>query len=250
MQRKICVELIENCKDYKEDNSCYECKENYVLAKENENKICLLESELKNQYISETENGKTYYIKCSDKIPNCFSCTSATSCTDCINNYGLVNGICTDLSSKNYYYDTQELKYKLCSSKIEGCETCSKNSDDMVYCIQCSSSYVFVYDKCVLESIVQNNGTLFKDSDGKYYSCSDSKYHSVKNCLNCKNKDYCELCQKDYSLNNSKKFCLSDSDINENKHYLDPIDNNYYLCSKKIQGCNKCENGSSCIECN
>ena len=34
------------------------------------------------------------------------------------------------------------------------------------------------------------------------------------------------------------------------KYYLDPIDNNYYLCSKKIQGCNKCENANICIECN
>ena len=249
-----CISKVENCEEYNAEETCKKCKENYVLLKGKENQIsCIKESDLGSQYFSITESGIIYYIKCSDSISNCFSCNSATVCTNCDNNFGLYDNNCVDLSSKKYYYDTNDLKYKLCSSKLEGCETCTKNSNSELYCIKCSSTYAFVYgnpDKCILESNVINDDSLFKDSEGNYYSCSDSKYHSVEKCLNCKNKDYCELCQNDYSLFNSKKLCLSDSDINEKKYYLDPIDNNYYLCSKKIQGCNKCENANICIECN
>ena len=254
LENNECIEKISNCATYNNDEICTECKENYVLIKEDENLFnCLLESSKGSQYFSETNNGITYYIKCSKKLENCFSCDSSTVCSNCDNNYGLVDGNCVDLSSKKYYFDTNDSKYKLCSSKLDGCETCTKDSKGEIYCIQCISTYAIVYgnpDKCVLESTIENDDSLFKDKDGKYYSCSDSKYHSVEKCLNCKNKDYCELCQNDYSLFNSKKLCLSDSDINEKKYYLDPTDNNYYLCSKKIQGCNKCEDGNTCIECN
>ena len=34
------------------------------------------------------------------------------------------------------------------------------------------------------------------------------------------------------------------------KYYLDPTDGFYYLCSKKINGCNKWDNGNTCLECN
>jgi hypothetical protein len=158
-----------------------------------------------------------------------------------------------DLSTKKYYYDTESTQYKLCSEKIAQCDTCSKSSNGEVHCIQCLENYAIVYgepETCSLESTLINDDSLFKDNDGKYYPCSDSRFHNVENCLKCKDKESCELCQNDYTLYNSKKLCLMESDINEKKYYLDPSNGFYYLCSKKINGCNKCNDGNTCLECN
>ena len=254
LKDKNCVEKIANCVKYISDEKCEECKESYVLVKENENKIiCLLNSNLGSQYTPVTESGTTIYVKCSELIPNCFSCTSSSSCTLCLNNFGLSSdGNCVDLSTKRYYYDNEANVYKLCDNKLEGCEICSKTSDNQLKCITCKSNYILAYgdpDQCYLSTTIENNDYLFKNNQGKYFSCSDSKYHSVEKCLKCKNQDLCDLCQNDYFLYNSNKLCLSDSDIEENKYYLENTDNKYYLCSDKINGCKKCENGNVCKEC-
>ena len=257
LKDKNCVEKIANCIKYISDEKCEECKQSYVLVKENENKIiCLLNSNLGSQYIPITESGTTIYVKCSELISNCFSCTSSTSsttCTLCLNNFGLSSdGNCVDLSTKRYYYDNEENVYKLCGNKLVGCEICSKTSDNQLKCITCKSDYILAYgdpDQCYLVTAIENNDYLFKNNQGKYFSCSDSKYHSVEKCLKCKSQDLCDLCQNDYFLYNSNKLCLSDSDIEENKYYLDNTDNKYYLCSDKINGCKKCENGNECKEC-
>ena len=257
LKGNVCENKIKNCIEYDDDESCKKCKDGYALIKEkNNNKYCLEESKLGIQYYSETESDITYYIKCSDTFDNCLSCSS-TACTSCINNYGLFNDgtsyACVDLSSKKYYYDSESSLYKLCSEKINGCDTCSKSSNSEINCIQCLENYAIVYgepETCSLESALKNDDSLFKDNDGKYYPCSDNKFHNVENCAKCKDKESCESCQDGYNLYNSKKLCLMESDINEKKYYLDPSDGFYYLCSKKINGCNKCNDGNKCLECN
>ena len=257
LKDKKCEERVKNCVLYNADFSCKKCKDNYELVKGRDNEIiCLKRSDLGNQYYQVVEGDTTYYIKCSDSIENCYSCSSSSSCTKCLNNYAIINNDnahCVDLSDKKYYFDNEEDKYKLCSEKIEGCDTCTKDSNNVLNCIECQSTYAFVHgnpDKCSLKATIETDDSVFSDNEGNYFSCSDSRYHSVEKCLNCRNKEYCELCQNDYSLFNSKKLCLSDSDINEKNYYYDPIDNTYYLCSKKLQGCKRCNDGNNCIECN
>ena len=256
LKDKKCEEIVKNCVSYNADFTCKKCKDGYELVKQKNNEIiCLKRSDLGNQYYSILEGGITYYIKCSDTIENCFSCSSSSSCNICLNNYAIINNDntqCVDISDKKYYFDNDENKYKLCSEKIDGCDTCTKDSNNVVNCLQCQSTYIFVHgnpDKCSLKATIESDNSIFSDSEGHYYSCSDNRYHSVEKCLYCKNKDNCQLCQNDYFLYNSKTLCLSDSDINENKYYFDPINNVYCLCSKEIQGCKKCNDGNNCIEC-
>jgi len=256
LKGNICENKIKNCIEYNDDEICKKCKDGYVLVKDkNNDKYCIEGSQLGEQYYLETEGDISYYIKCSDAFDHCLSCTS-TSCTECINNYGLFDDgtskTCVDLSTNKYYYDSEHSEYKLCSDKIDGCGTCSKKGNE-VYCIQCLENYAIVYgepETCSLESDLKNDNSLFKDNDGKYYPCSDSRFHNVENCLKCKNKETCDSCQSDYSPYNSNKLCLKESDINEKKYYLNPTDGFYYLCSKKITGCNKCNDGNTCLECN
>ena len=85
LKGNVCENKIKNCIEYNDDESCKKCNDGYALIKEkNNDKYCLEESKLGNQYYSETESDITYYIKCSDTFDNCLSCTS-TACTNCIN---------------------------------------------------------------------------------------------------------------------------------------------------------------------
>jgi hypothetical protein len=256
-KNNICVNKIENCIEYNEDDTCKNCNVNYVLVKGQDNQMtCLKQSDLQNQYYSKTDGGITYYVKCSDTLDNCFSCSSETVCTNCMNNYGIFDDSgtlkCVDLSTKKYYYDTSSSIYKLCQEALTGCNTCAKNSNGEIYCIQCLENYAILYgepETCDLESTLESNDGLFKDNDGKYYPCNDNRFHSVENCLKCAEKRSCNLCQNEYTLYNSNTLCLTDSDISDKKYYLNPTDNNYYLCSRKMDGCNKCTNSNTCIEC-
>ena len=124
LKDKKCEEIIKNCVLYNEDFSCKKCKDDYELVKKMDNEvICLKRSDLGNQYYSVLEGDATYYIKCSDTIDNCYSCSSSSFCNICLNNYAIINNDntqCIDISNNKYYFDNEENKYKLCSEKLDG----------------------------------------------------------------------------------------------------------------------------------
>ena len=255
----ICVEKVENCNSYNSDDNCVQCKDGYLFVKDiNDEITCKLASEIIiPQYYSFEEDGITYYKKCSDSIGNCNSCSAYNNCDECMRNYAIIDNDhteCVDLSEKKYYFDSSSSEYKLCSTKMTGCEKCIKIDDNEINCIECNAPYSLLYgerDECIDESTLRNDPTAFYDNNGlKYYSCKDNRYHLVNNCLNCNNKETCEDCKTGYSLYNSNKLCLSMKDIEDKLYYKNPNDNNYYLCSNAIKGCYKCNNADTCIECN
>ena len=257
IEGNICVPKVENCEEYNEDESCKKCIDGYGLLK-GEETTCKILSELENNfYFSKTDaEGNTYYIKCSYQIENCIECNSENNCLSCKTNFAIVNDIhnkCEDLSTNKYYLDSGDGKYKLCSNGLEGCEICT-NIDDNFICHQCDSSYAAFYDgtqiQCLSRVSINENNNLFSNDGLTYYSCSDNRYHSVNNCLNCQNKLSCDMCQAGYILGNSNKLCVSNDALLNKKYYKDARNNNYYLCSQKIQGCDRCESGNACIECN
>ena len=249
-----CVEKIANCKEYNDDESCKECKTGYIFVKSGDTISCENELDLDiNQYYADTING--YYIKCSDKIDNCYSCSSENVCTKCMENYAIIDDVsskCEDLSTNKYYKDTEDDKYKLCSIKLEGCDTCKQNGN-IINCLKCQSNYALVHGEtniCSLLTSLQNDYSLFTDDNKlNYYLCRDSKYHLVENCLTCQKKETCDSCQNGYVLYNSNKLCLSEKEIGDKKYYKNQADNNYYPCSTAIKGCEKCDNEEICIEC-
>ena len=248
-----CVEKVKNCQVY-DGNSCQTCKEGFGLLKEGEETFCEEIGKLQtNYYFYETD----HYIKCSYAISNCNKCESSINCIECENNFAIINDNhqrCEDLSTNKYYLDSEDGKYKLCSSKLTGCETCIKISNTILNCNKCEATYGLVHDEanyCSLLTTLQNDYSLFTDDNKlNYYSCRDNKYHLVNNCLTCQTKDTCNSCQNGYVLFNSNKLCLSEKEIQEKKYYKNSTDNNYYLCSHGIKGCEKCNNAEECIECN
>ena len=55
-------------------------------------------------------------------------------------------------------------------------------------------------------------------------------------------------CKNGYILFNSNKLCITNDELLNNKYYQ--INGNFYLCSDKIKGCERCTNENTCIECN
>ena len=256
-QDNICEEKVPNCQTYDANEECTECKSNYDLVKaKNGDFSCKKTSELQEQYYSEVQGGKTYYIKCSDDIENCYSCSSSTFCHSCMDGYGIIdqnNHECKEITNE-YYYDTELNSYKLCSNKNTGCKKCTKIDNNDINCIECDTSYSLIYseiNKCILQTSIRDDKSIFFNSKTlKYYKCNDNRYHSVKNCLTCHSEDKCDTCQNGYEISNSNELCVSNVEINEKKYYKDSNDNNYYLCSKLINGCDTCENAEKCLQCN
>ena len=255
LQDEECVEIVPNCLDYFNDETCKKCKDEYILVEEENEKICKLSNFDISQYHSVTENGSTYYRKCSKSINHCYKCTSANFCSQCENNYGIIGddaSQCKDLSTNLYYKDTEDYnKYKLCSTKYPNCQKCTQNINNIVNCIECDTEFNLVNnggtDQCQSKAILENDNSLFRDNiNGIYYSCSNIQYHSVSNCLKCQNKDTCTDCQSGYGLFYSGKMCISTS---EKEYFKNATDNYYYLCSKQIRGCEKCNDRETCIEC-
>ena len=252
-----CVEKVPNCKSYDSDGNCEECNNGYVFVDGNK-ETCLEKSGLGDQYYEDPTNTKNY-IKCSTSIPNCDRCSNGNTCTKCIYNYAIIDEthpeLCVDISSNEYYLDENQ-KYKKCStlSSLGNCKKCLKSNDN-INCIECEENNSLIHkdtDTCVLKSDFENENhdDLFTDDDGlNYYLCSNSLYHSVEHCLKCNNKEFCQACEKDYEITNSNKLCMLKSDALSQRYYKDPNDNNYYLCSDKIKGCDKCTDGSTCISC-
>ena len=253
----ICVDKIENCQNYNSYEICTECKTNYGLVKDRSNNIdCQKISDLENTHYTKVEDGKTYYIKCSDTLNNCNFCESETSCTSCMNGFGTIdgNGVCVEIDDR-YYYDSGLNTYKLCSYKNPGCNKCTNFGTNEINCIECdtANNYFLVYselNKCILKSTIDNDRSIFYDSRTlKYFSCSDSRYHNVNNCLTCQNKNICDSCKTGYELANSNELCISFAEINQKKYYKNS-DNKYYLCSEAMKGCELCEEAETCLKCN
>ena len=258
LENDICVNKVTNCEEYDVNEVCIGCNTNYGLVKEQNNEIsCQKLTDLRNTYYTFEENGKTYYIKCSDTISNCNTCTSGTTCISCIDGYGILNaddGNCVEITNE-YYYDSDLGIYKLCSYKNQGCKKCTKTGTNTINCLECDtdSNYALVYSEfnlCFPQAFIANDKSIFMDSKTlKFYSCTDNRYHSVDKCFTCKNNTKCESCQNNYEISNSNELCISNTQISDKLYFKDSTNNNYYLCSDKINGCEKCQNAETCLEC-
>ena len=103
--------------------------------------------------------------------------------------------------------------------------------------------------ECKEKTSMETNDNYYTNDDGlNYYSCSDIRYNSVVNCNTCNDKDTCKSCKSGYILFNSNKLCVTNDELLNNKYYQ--IEGNFYLCSEKLKGCERCINENTCIECN
>jgi len=255
-----CYKKIEKCEEYEEDENCKKCENGYAF-KENDRLNCKNIINEFEEYYSK-DNGISYF-KCDgsnngENIQFCKKCNynNELICNECQDNYVLKddeNNICysktTFENDKKYYYE-DSLHIKTCSKRINKCEECEKNNDD-IKCTKCENEYYFVdedYYHCKsLEQITPINE--FYLDNNEYYSCGNINYNSIENCKIC-NKNSCSLCKDQYTfINNDKNICRKIDEL-ENEYIQDLQDNTIYRkCSEYINNCKTCSSKDECSSC-
>ena len=128
---------VSNCKECSNKNSCNRCQESYKLV--NDNKDCMLQSDINNNIIYYNPN-TNIYTPCSELISLCYKCNSETTCTDCGEEGQLEeNDSCISnelVENHNYFKDETINKYVSCSI-IENCVTCTSST----ICTSCKDGY-------------------------------------------------------------------------------------------------------------
>ena len=251
-----CHEIVPNCAEYTDDNICSNCKSEYSLVKEYNNTLICISNIIINENYYYKPEGNNYYLRCNNTIKYCEKCSEETICTQCMNNFELIDDgeKCDDINLNIYYKDNTDDKYKSCSkySLMPNCYECEYNGIDEYTCLKCINEYAFVHEagnaiSCKAESTLIGDTKYFKKDANNYYQCDI--YNKVENCDTCNSENECLSCKDGYDIVNGNKLCLLKSDIEEKKYYIDS-NNYYYLCSKSLTYCSKCDSKTECIECN
>ena len=247
---------IKNCRkcEYDQDVDeliCNECKNNYIL-KDDENNKC---------YSTEIITKEYYYVDglhirlCSKEITNCKECEkegNELKCTKCENNFYLVDEDYSNckLSSEitpftEYYLNDEKDHYYSCGNKnynsIENCQKCVKKNT----CYLCKEGYTFIDEnkkQCKSKEDLGNEYIQDIQDPTINRKCNYYIYH----CNTCSSKDQCLSCMSHYGLSSDKKKCIYD---NDSTYYKNPIDDLYYLCSEQINKCEKCTSNTICNKC-
>ena len=260
LSNKACYKIVDNCKTYGEDETCQKCFMGFAFEKDNR-EICK-STIFFDEYYSKDE-GISYY-KCDDLnnggIENCRKCeynNNRLICIECKNDYILKdeeNNICysnsTYTNDRHYYYE-DSYHVKSCSLNIDNCVECEK-SGEILNCNICQNNYYIVHDinKYCKKSneITPANEYYLDEEKNEYYSCQI--FNSVENCLECQNKEECDLCKENYAfIDDEKSICKNISDLG--KHFfMDEIDSTIYRkCSEYVQNCDECTSKDECLTC-
>ena len=197
-----CSNNIQYCDECGNDKICNICLSNYYF-KDNDRTKCYLESEIyadKKYY----KYNDTTYLKCSDNILHCETCTNDKECETCFKGYYFVDDDNTkcinmkDIDQEKYYlYD--EYNYHICSTLINNCEKCNNT-----HCLLCKEKYTLVnndYKNCYPTENYKSGYYLDKNKN-MVFNC-------IENCEICENDIQCIKCSGNYTPFASGSFCDS-----------------------------------------
>ena len=251
-----CHEIVPNCAEYTDDNICSNCKSEYSLVKEYNNTLICISNIIINENYYYKPEGNNYYLRCNNTMKYCEKCSEEKICIQCKNNYELIDDSerCDDINLNIYYKDNTDDKYKSCSkyNLMPNCYECEYNGIDEFTCLKCINEYVLLHEagnviSCKAESTLIGDTKYFKKDENNYYQCDI--YNKVENCDTCNSGNECLSCKDGYDIVNENKLCLSSSDIQSKKYYLDNDNNYYYLCSYSLAHCSTCDNKIKCLTC-
>ena len=235
-----------NCDTCYSKSECKSCLPNYYFIGDNRNMCYKVDI---SKYYS--LNGGISYLLCADKMENCEKCHMPNYCDECEKNYYFVNKTydkCYNIDIKKYFYEKEANSYFPCNLNINNCEECF-NGDS---CVKCFAPFILLYEspnKCLNEDFYKNDKAYFKLNSSFYEKCSTS----MSNCKYCNSINFCEECNSGYFfLNKDHSKCVLETSFTPRDEYYKVDDNNYYSCSFKeesIENCQKCTNGSICINC-
>ena len=167
-----------------------------------------------NTYSSENCDISLNFLTCS---LNCLKCDNIyNNCTLCDNSNDYYfspnnNNECVSLSNKeeNWFLDKVSKKFYLCDVDCQ--KYISINSNDLIDCDKNKIYYpVENEDNICWIKGSKNNNYFFNSKNKRYEKCSS-------NCIKCKNKNNCEMCNTNYYLfnNNCYNECPEGTKINK-----------------------------------
>ena len=228
---KTCNQLMTGCSKCITENVCIECNYNYGF--EYDTGKCKLLSYFDKKYFYDNKD-KTYK-KCDYGVPNCLYCSNRDYCYRCKQTYFLIevgkddwdHSRCyslKDLSFKTQYYNKNTTHRPLCSSKIDGCQSCNTVGS---ICKSCLPDYQW-YKR-------------------KY--CVTSRPQRLPHCLDY-NTNFCTNCEVGYTYKKKERYgkCFP---IPGDDYYYDKNEDLYIKCldSPYLEYCLRCTNSTTCIEC-
>ena len=232
MQYKECSYKFPNCEkciiDKKNNFICQKCFSDYALKNDdNNNIICDLLSNLKNNKMYYTNDSGIEYFSCSNSLFNdiskCKECADKNSCSKCQDEYILANdknnkNVCIDLIEVNnnlIYINPLTNFYAPCSELIPLCNKCKNEA----VCIQCDSNAALdENDKCISSELISNSYYYLNGATNKYES-----YSNIGNCIKCTSNNICILCQEGFFVNDDnicEKELLNTENDNDNDNKL------------------------------
>ena len=239
----LCDSVFHHCETCENETTCTKCLGEYCFIGETKAKCELLPD--KTEYF--TEDGGISYLKCSNYIQNCLSCSSRNHCTKCFDTYYMIGDDrtnCVNNIIKNfslfYVEDAQGPVYYPCDTHFKNCLTCMSRTK----CTNCIENYIFIrqrQDEC----FIYEENKLYREN-GYYYPCFDA----FENCDECKSKGTCDKCFEKYyftldTKNNNKKICAQ---INITNYYLNE-DGVYISCNSVMSNCEQCTSNRICTKC-
>ena len=259
LSKNVCLQIIENCQIYRDDDLFQLCKTGFAFEGENR-EICKNKNEFIDYYSKDDEIS---YLKCDDLdnegIENCKTCEynsdkNKVICTKCKSGF-VIKDKETDkcysnddyINNKEYYYE-DEYHVRKCSIRIENCIECEK-LDGKLNCNLCDNNYVLINDE--IKNCKSNDQISFDEyflENNIYQSCLF--HNSIENCKKCQNKDSCNLCKEKYTfINDDKILCKNIEELG--KQYI--VDKNdasiYRKCSELMENCDTCKSENLCLTC-
>ena len=237
-----CIEKIENCELYKDDNNCKKCKDNYYIDEEGKCKNC-------------PEDKKSKGIICYKEVNDCSKYDSFGKCSECyifltVNKsyeLNLIENKCIECQKNQISNGTKCFnRIDNCSSYIyeDGkmkCDRCSNGyelSEDKLKCNYCNNYY---YQGSCLD--VEPKKIVMCTSyfpDGKCRKCYDAYRNTGNACIACMRtfsssglnnscyqvrsfcsehnpKGECIKCKEGFKLNNLKNCDVKDENEDEDE---------------------------------
>lgn len=213
-----CVEgHVENCRMYNQNETCSVCKDNYLLVnlKNNRQACLLINEELNCRSVSTTKINATQELECSA----CKSGFAPTTNTQFFERY-----VCQNIKP------------------VENCELYDKSaspSQSSFMCLRCSEQYYLRDNRCIARQNATPNCITYSTVNDFCSECDDGFYLSndkecinfprgIFGCINYKDEDTCEACDKHMYLSGST--C---------EEVVDRIPNCAYYSEASV--CSKCE---------
>ena len=238
----LCYKVIENCKEYnnQNENLCSYCNKDFAFYEEIRDQ-CFNKSNFIYGYFTK-DNGTIYY-NCSDKnnsgVEFCKNCYYENSkgviCIECLSEYAILDDetskcyIRTNYSN-NTFYEVNQTHIKTCSKEKDNCIECEKIENNEINCSKCVEGFRASNKSCFPEI----DNCLTYSEDGKCQLCNTSFAFIGENRENC------------YNINSLQEYYSKDNNISYIK-----CDN---ITNGGINYCKKCEYDNiaeelECIQC-